>query len=260
MSETRVCTGQCGRTLTVNAENFYSQDGGDGFSRRCRECLKAVARERKAAAREHRKVNPPLKRCAGPCGRELPSDAAHYARDTLDRPRPRCRECELAAELAAAVVPRKRCSGRCGRELPADAEHFHRHGTGKGGLRARCRECVAADRRERSTGRPAELVPSPQRPTRPPPPAPPTPPPAALIAASEALDELLADLPSVPRDPSAAERSRRSMQAADAAVKELERPPFDANEILLTMAEDAEDVDALGAALRNTGWRPESVG
>jgi hypothetical protein len=42
----------------------------------------------------------------------------------------------------------KRCTGRCGRELPADAEHFHRNALSADGLRARCRECTAADRRD----------------------------------------------------------------------------------------------------------------
>lgn len=44
--------------------------------------------------------------------------------------------------------PTKRCNGRCGRELPADAEHFHRHAHSRDGLRARCIECTAADRRD----------------------------------------------------------------------------------------------------------------
>lgn len=42
----------------------------------------------------------------------------------------------------------KRCTGRCGRTLPLDAEHFHRHARSGDGFRARCRECVAADRRD----------------------------------------------------------------------------------------------------------------
>lgn len=46
------------------------------------------------------------------------------------------------------MTPTKRCAGRCARELPADAEHFHRHARSADGLRARCRECTAADRRD----------------------------------------------------------------------------------------------------------------
>lgn len=43
---------------------------------------------------------------------------------------------------------RKRCTGRCGRWLPVDADHFHRHRHSSDGFRARCRSCVAADRRD----------------------------------------------------------------------------------------------------------------
>ena len=42
----------------------------------------------------------------------------------------------------------KVCAGRCGRTLPADAEHFHRHARSPDGLKARCRDCTAADRRD----------------------------------------------------------------------------------------------------------------
>lgn len=42
---------------------------------------------------------------------------------------------------------RKLCTG-CGRRLPIDAEHFHRHRHSSDGFRARCRECIAADRRD----------------------------------------------------------------------------------------------------------------
>jgi hypothetical protein len=46
------------------------------------------------------------------------------------------------------MTPTKRCTGRCARELPADAEYFHRHARSADGLRARCHECTAADRRD----------------------------------------------------------------------------------------------------------------
>jgi hypothetical protein len=83
----------------VDADHFYRQGGGDGFTRRCKDCIKAGTRDRKTAQRESRGESWP-KRCAGPCGRTIPCDAEHFARDPLGRPRPRCRECELAAELA----------------------------------------------------------------------------------------------------------------------------------------------------------------
>lgn len=41
---------------------------------------------------------------------------------------------------------RKRCTGRCGRTLPLDA--FHRHAASRDGRRARCSDCIAADRRD----------------------------------------------------------------------------------------------------------------
>lgn len=40
------------------------------------------------------------------------------------------------------TTPTKTCTGRCGRTLPMDAQHFH--GNGRGGFRARCRDCSAA--------------------------------------------------------------------------------------------------------------------
>jgi hypothetical protein len=111
MSEARErrCIGPCARTLPRTAEHFYRQDGGDGFAPRCRECYKAAARERKAAARERRKFEPPQpKRCVK-CERELPGDIEHFSCDTLGRPRPRCRECEAAAPSppVEAKPPRK---------------------------------------------------------------------------------------------------------------------------------------------------------
>jgi hypothetical protein len=45
-------------------------------------------------------------------------------------------------------TPLKRCFGRCQRKLPADAAHFHRHARSRDGLKSRCRECAAADRRD----------------------------------------------------------------------------------------------------------------
>lgn len=77
--------------------------------------------------------------------------------------------------------------------------------------------------------------------------------------AGDALAELLAELPSAPRDPGAAERSRRSARAADKAVAELERPPFDAHELFLMMADGAGDVGALGGGLRRIGWTPDGL-
>lgn len=49
-----------------------------------------------------------------------------------------------------AVTPAKRklCTGRCGRKLPIDAAHFHRHRHSGDGFRARCRDCIVADRRD----------------------------------------------------------------------------------------------------------------
>jgi len=46
------------------------------------------------------------------------------------------------------VTPTRPCTGRCGRTLPLDAAHFHRHARSGDGFRARCRECIAADRRD----------------------------------------------------------------------------------------------------------------
>lgn len=98
---TKVCTGPCGRELPDDDKHFYRQRPY-GLTPRCRGCISAANAARRAAERERRAAEPPRpKRCVGPCGRELPADAKHFARDPLDRPRPRCRECELAAELAA---------------------------------------------------------------------------------------------------------------------------------------------------------------
>lgn len=233
----RTCTGPCGRTLPVDAEHFYRQSGGDGFTARCKACVKARTAEQKA---ERRRAARELRRPEREAAERVKLAAA------------------AAVERAKAAPPgMRRCTG-CGRELPADTEHFHRHGTGKGGLRARCRECVAAERRERRTGRPAALVPSPHRATRPESPQPPRPDASsdALTVAGDALADLLAELPSVPLAPGAAARRARAAKAADAAVVELERPPFDAGEVFLDMAEDAADVDALGADLRRLGWSP----
>lgn len=41
---------------------------------------------------------------------------------------------------------RKLCIGRCGRRLPLS--EFHRSAHSPGGRRARCRDCIAADRRD----------------------------------------------------------------------------------------------------------------
>jgi HNH endonuclease len=41
---------------------------------------------------------------------------------------------------------KKTCKS-CGREFPATVEYFHLHAPGKYGLRARCRECICAEKR-----------------------------------------------------------------------------------------------------------------
>lgn len=43
----KTCVGPCGRTLEVNAENFYRQSKGrDSFQSRCKECFKRQTTER----------------------------------------------------------------------------------------------------------------------------------------------------------------------------------------------------------------------
>jgi hypothetical protein len=56
----------------------------------------------------------------------------------------------LQVREGGRVTPatRKLCTGRCGRRLPIDAGHFHRHAPSRDGFRSRCRDCIAADRRD----------------------------------------------------------------------------------------------------------------
>lgn len=270
----RTCTGECGRTLPVDDEHFYTQSGGDGFAARCKECCKADTRKRKAALRASREGGPlPMKRCIGACGREIPATVENFARDPLDRPRPRCRDCELAAEMVAdfaraereAVAKReavelppdtaasKTCPGPCGRTLPLNIHNFHRHKNSSDGFQARCKDCINQDHRER---RAAERAARPD----PPPPARVAAPPLGFCDDPKVRFRMVQEFAERnPRDPTRAARAREIMANADAAVAELKAPPFDANEVLLMMAEDAEDVDALGSALRRTGWRPEGT-
>jgi hypothetical protein len=162
----RTCTG-CGRTLAVNADNFYRQDTGDGFTAKCRDCLRAYTREYKA--RKRATASPRPKRCSGPCGRTLPREA--FKPDTLGRPRPRCRDCERAAETVremerkaarerrdAAVrdrhdqrrhAPGKTCT-RCESHLPATLEHFYAYDRSPDGLEPLCKGCIedVSERRE----------------------------------------------------------------------------------------------------------------
>jgi hypothetical protein len=50
---TRICTA-CGVELPVDAEHFYRQGGGDGFTSSCRECVKARTRAHKGRLRERK--------------------------------------------------------------------------------------------------------------------------------------------------------------------------------------------------------------
>jgi hypothetical protein len=182
----RRCTGSCGRTLPVDAENFYAQDGGDGFTRRCRECVKADTRERAAALRERQAA-------------------------------------------ARAARPVKQCTGICDRELPADAEYFHRRTAARDGLQSRCRECVNASKRE-AARRPAA------------PAVDPPPEPCGFASDRQARFRLIQRRAEMNlRDHAAAGRTRRIMAAADRAVEEASRPPFDGHEILAAIAEEIED-------------------
>jgi hypothetical protein len=251
----RVCIGRCGRKLPVDAEHFYVQRGGDGFTRRCKECMKAEQRERKAAQSERRKASP--KRCLGVCGRELSRD--EFAPDPQGRPRPRCRECELGAELAAELEAAeqsqtKRCTG-CKRELPQSCEHFHRHARSPDGLSARCKECVNRDHRARRVEEKAAQRPRVETSS--------TTPPLGLCDSTSPVRRAMVRrfIEAAPdgRKAQAGKEIRARLARVDRQVAELTAPPFDANDVLLTMAEDAADVDALGAALRRTGWQPEGT-
>jgi hypothetical protein len=259
MSDTamKVCAGPCGRELPEDETHFYRQQPR-GFAPRCRDCVKAEQAEKRAAKRERRAADPPRpKRCIGPCGRELPSDSEHFARDTMNRPRPRCRQCELGADMAAAIEngeATKRCRGRCGQVLPADTAHFYRKAGTRDGLQARCKTCTNADQRERAAG----LAPGPA--PRPPVRRKDAPAPLGLSdpGSPARLDMIRRAVDVAPEGhkAEAAERVRRIMRRADAAVEAACAPPFDAADVLLMMAEDAEDVDTLGRSLRTAGWTP----
>ena len=201
-----------------------------------------------------------MKRCMGACGRQLPASAENFARDPLDRPRPHCRECELAAELAADLADAsppstgksRTCRG-CDRTLPLDSEHFHHRESSPDGFQSRCKGCINGEHRERrARQRDAAADPLP-----PPQPSPPKPPLGFCDDPKVRFRMVQQFAERNPRDPTRAARAREIMAAADAEVAALRKPPFDANEVLLMMAEDAEDVDALGTALRYIGWRPE---
>jgi hypothetical protein len=192
---------------------------------------------------------PAERRCTGPCGRTLPEDAEHfYPRSDgggggLMR---RCRECVKAAQRKREAAQRKppalkRCVGRCGRELPANAKHFHRQ-RGGDGFKARCRACTNADERAR---RAVDTAAKNARPT-----------PCGFASDRGARFRLIQRRAEMnPRDHAAAGRARRIAAAADRAVEDACRPPFDGWEVLLELAEAAETGDTrsvgAGRALAN---------
>jgi hypothetical protein len=107
MTPTKHCTG-CDRMLPLDDEHFYRQGGDEpGFKSRCRECVKAARRAHHAAALARRASEPPpLKRCAGPCGR------AEHAAERVKRA---AREAVIRDEADPILL----CPG-CGRTLPGD--------------------------------------------------------------------------------------------------------------------------------------------
>src|ERR1044072_7533867 len=69
----------CHRTLSVDVVHFYRQTGGDGYTRRCRNCIKAKRRELKAAERERRALKPHCLDCAPARGRRKAAAAEREA-------------------------------------------------------------------------------------------------------------------------------------------------------------------------------------
>lgn len=232
---TKRCTGPCGRELPVDGEHFYRQAGGDGFTPRCRACLKVAHRARRAAK------------------------AAERKREAASRPAPTT----------------KRCSGPCGRELPIDAEYFHRRSDGRDGLASRCRDCTNAEHRERRAApgeaaercaaakdalvtakgaldgpiaELAELGGGSASPI------------GSLSSREGRLSFIRRRIEIAPpgQAAEAADRARRVMAAADRDVRELTRPPFDVAEVFMDMAAASSDegVQVLATALRGQGWAP----
>lgn len=132
------------------------------------------------------------------------------------------------------MTPAERtCSGPCGRTLPEDAEHFYPRRDGSG-FKSRCRKCTNADERARRAARRA--APPPSRPT-----------PCGFTSDKSARFRLIQRrAEATPRDHAAAGRVRRIMAAADKAVEEASRPPFDGWEVLLELAEAADAHSAGG--------------
>jgi hypothetical protein len=190
------------------------------------------------------------------------------------------------SDESTIAAPTKICTGFCGRELPATGEHFFAQPRGRYGLRARCKDCERwikrgndpddwtppdpAEREARAErkGAEREAREAAEREARE----------AAELAAESAespelkaaiaeLVEVTAELPARPRSDLSTPEGRsvalRRQTARQTFMAELTRPPFDAYELFVDMANAATNdaratvgLNALTAALGRMTWEP----
>jgi hypothetical protein len=218
---TKICTG-CQRELPADTEHF--DRSGRGLRPHCKKCRTAQRREADGD-----------KQCVGPCGRTLPRDDAHFALGKGGRQLRRCRECVLAAELAAEFE-------RAAKRIPRPTTNLEREAANRERrARRKATEEREAEEREAAKRMVAEEREAAKRMV------------AAFEEAVAPLYALTDELPApTPPDLSSPEGRAAALrrQASRRALRESLRPNFDPEELFLDMATDAGDVEALGASLR----------
>ena len=147
---TKVCTGPCGRELTI--DNFHKQRKGKfGVTSECKEC-------------RNKKNNPPntdiniKQTCTGECGKEKPATLEYFHRNKKSKfgVQTECKECmnktdrERNNPVNTDASIKQVCTGDCGRELPATTEFFYKKNSGKFGVRTECKECCNKRKKEKN--------------------------------------------------------------------------------------------------------------